>query len=279
VAQYRMKYRLAVEIYISFESSSSSPHLLECLQGYDLSAFSLGSFREHVMGIEIEKLPGVLLDMPVNGITGLLDSEHNLLKSFLDAKAFMTCIKEFIDCVFALASELQNSVFYAKLDDYRKKIQDEEQNVIRMLSQMDPLELSDKLMRKSMFRRGPYTIFLFAPSVFSGRRAVRYVGKNQILFFSIRDFAYDNDYLLKQLKALADDTRFRIVAMLKERSVMQGSEIVMLLELSASTVSHHMKVLRESGLVCEQIDGAAKYYSLMENLAQEITSAITEFLP
>ena len=113
---------------------------------------------------------------------------------------------------------------------------------------MTPLEYSDRLLRKSMQRRGPYSYFTFSPTVFS-RRTIRYMKNEQFLFFTVRDAVYDNEQTLSQLKALADDTRFRIVSLLKERGVQQGSDIAREMDITPPTVSHHMKILREAGFV------------------------------
>jgi DNA-binding transcriptional ArsR family regulator len=51
-----------------------------------------------------------------------------------------------------------------------------------------------------------------------------------------------------QLRALSDDVRGRIVALLRERSA-SASELGGLLEMPKGTVGHHLKVLERAGLV------------------------------
>ncbi len=67
--------------------------------------------------------------------------------------------------------------------------------------------------------------------------------------------------LLRYLKALADESRLRIVGLLatSERSV---EELAALLKLRAPTVSHHLAVLRDAGLVTMRPEGNARIYSL-----------------
>lgn len=63
------------------------------------------------------------------------------------------------------------------------------------------------------------------------------------------------------LKLLADDTRLAVI-----RQLMKGpkhvGEINQALELEQSLLSHHLKVLREAGLIDSQRDGKAVLYSL-----------------
>ena len=277
--RYRLKYRLASEIYASFSDGVELPCVFECLQGFDIRDFTLASFRDHIIAIDNEKLPGILLENRVSCMDDLSESEQEIFSSYLGASAFFSDTREFVESIFALAEELRTNAFYNTLDRYRKKIEDAQKSAREALSVMTTLEYSDMLLRKSMWRRGPYSFYAFAPTVFFRYRAVRYIGTEQYLFFAIQDAVYDNEHILRQLKALADDTRFRIVALLKERGGLQGSDIAYITGLSASTISHHMKVLREAGLMHEETDGATKFYSLPTNITQAVTEALAKFLP
>ncbi|MBG0770386.1 MAG: metalloregulator ArsR/SmtB family transcription factor [Anaerolineaceae bacterium] len=84
--------------------------------------------------------------------------------------------------------------------------------------------------------------------------------------------------LLAFFKALADATRLKIVGLLaqKESSV---EELAATLEVSPSTVSHHLSKLAEIGLVTARADGYYSVYSLqtevLEEMAQRLLSAQT----
>lgn len=62
-------------------------------------------------------------------------------------------------------------------------------------------------------------------------------------------------------KALADPTRRRLLAVLG-RSELGVSELVELLRQPQSTVSRHLKVLREAGLIVDRRNGHSVWYSL-----------------
>ena len=68
----------------------------------------------------------------------------------------------------------------------------------------------------------------------------------------------------KVFKAFCEENRLRILSML------QGGEkcackILEDLEISQPTLSHHMKILLESGIVSARKDGKWTYYSFSEN--------------
>jgi len=279
IEEYRAKYRLTREIYASFADSSTSPSMFECLQGFDVRNFTLANYSDYISSIDKTKLPGILMDTPVDSLEDLTDREHELFDSYLGAATYLAHTQDIVDSVFSLADELRTVVFYEVLDKYKSKIEEARSDTVNCLATMSPLEYSDKLLHKKMWRRGPYSFFAFSPTVFSRYRAVRYFGARQFLFFAIQDAVYDNEFILIKLKSLADDTRFRIISLLKEKGGLQGSKIVEATGLSASTVSHHMKNLREAGLVHEETDGATKYYSLPTDITQTITDALKEFLP
>lgn len=64
------------------------------------------------------------------------------------------------------------------------------------------------------------------------------------------------------LKALGNPVRFHIVEYLAERQVCITNDIVRHTPLAQSTVSQHLKVLREAGLIEGEIEGPATCYCL-----------------
>jgi DNA-binding HxlR family transcriptional regulator len=67
--------------------------------------------------------------------------------------------------------------------------------------------------------------------------------------------------LLDFFKALADQSRLKIVGILAQRTASVG-ELAELLELKEPTVSHHLRKLREAGLVSATQDGTTRRYRL-----------------
>jgi ArsR family transcriptional regulator len=67
--------------------------------------------------------------------------------------------------------------------------------------------------------------------------------------------------LLDSFTALADPTRCRLLLLL-EGHELTVSEICVVLQLPQSTVSRHLKMLSEAGLVASRREGTSRYYSL-----------------
>jgi DNA-binding transcriptional ArsR family regulator len=82
--------------------------------------------------------------------------------------------------------------------------------------------------------------------------------------------------LLETLKALSDKTRLRILLLLPGHELCLG-QIMATLELSPSTVSKHVSVLKSTGLVTDRKSGKWVYCSLSgnpEGTPQELFSLI-----
>jgi DNA-binding transcriptional ArsR family regulator len=84
--------------------------------------------------------------------------------------------------------------------------------------------------------------------------------------------------LLQGLKALADETRLKILALLRQ-APHTGEQLAALLDLRASTISHHLMRLRQAGLVRAE---AESYYSVyrceagsLAAIAHQLTSVET----
>ena len=77
-----------------------------------------------------------------------------------------------------------------------------------------------------------------------------------------RPLTHEEQRMAKMLKALGNPVRFQIVQVLAEKQACITGEIVELTTLAQSTVSQHLKVLREAGLIHGDIDGPATCYCL-----------------
>jgi ArsR family transcriptional regulator, arsenate/arsenite/antimonite-responsive transcriptional repressor len=68
--------------------------------------------------------------------------------------------------------------------------------------------------------------------------------------------------LAQMLKALGNPLRFRIMRYLAENPVCITGDIVEFTNLAQSTVSQHLKVLREAGLISGEVEGPATCYCI-----------------
>ncbi len=83
--------------------------------------------------------------------------------------------------------------------------------------------------------------------------------------------------LVKIFKALSDPNRLRILKMLEIRSLCV-CEITEILGLSASTVSKHLSILRDVGLILDYKEGKWVNYSLNSSNADRLNQQLLEML-
>lgn len=79
----------------------------------------------------------------------------------------------------------------------------------------------------------------------------------------------DNEKILKCMKALADPVRLEIFNMLRGGTLC-ACKILERFAMTQPTLSYHMKLLTESGLVVAKRDWKWSYYSVDERAAEEI---------
>jgi ArsR family transcriptional regulator len=89
----------------------------------------------------------------------------------------------------------------------------------------------------------------------------------------------DDARLARMLKALGNPIRFQIVKTLAERQTCMTNEIVATTPLAQSTVSQHLKVLREAGLIHGEIEGPATCYCLNPEGISWLKEQIERWLP
>lgn len=85
---------------------------------------------------------------------------------------------------------------------------------------------------------------------------------------------YSHAKYVPAVKALSDETRLKIIDMLS-CGVMCACDILEEFSISQSTLSYHMKILTESGLVNAVRDGAWMRYTLNKEKANEVLAFFT----
>jgi ArsR family transcriptional regulator len=76
-------------------------------------------------------------------------------------------------------------------------------------------------------------------------------------------------------KALGDESRLLIFEALSTRGEMNCGEIVSLRSISAATVSHHLRILMEAGLIETRREGQFVYSKPLPRTIDEYTRALT----
>ena len=78
------------------------------------------------------------------------------------------------------------------------------------------------------------------------------------------------------IRALADPTRREILKALRGRDLNAG-EISARFPLTNASISHHLNVLKEAGLVLAERDGRNIIYSLNSTVFQQFVEELLEF--
>jgi DNA-binding transcriptional ArsR family regulator len=91
-------------------------------------------------------------------------------------------------------------------------------------------------------------------------------------------FDPDDEHLAAALKALAHPARLRIVEVLAARGTCICGEIVEVLPLAQATVSQHLKVLKDAGLLQGTLDGPRSCYCLDAAALSELRQALDQRL-
>ena len=81
-------------------------------------------------------------------------------------------------------------------------------------------------------------------------------------------------------RALGDPTRLEILALIAARpEPICVCDIVSRFELSQPTISHHLRILREAGLVTASRRGTWSYYQVHDRGAAVLRSAVRSAIP
>jgi ArsR family transcriptional regulator len=82
------------------------------------------------------------------------------------------------------------------------------------------------------------------------------------------------------LAALADPTRLSIIMMLaKSAEAVCVCDITDSFDLGQPTISHHLKILREAGLISSDKRGKWVYYALVPHRLAEVQTVLAQLLP
>jgi ArsR family transcriptional regulator len=84
--------------------------------------------------------------------------------------------------------------------------------------------------------------------------------------------------LIKVLKALADETRLRILKILHEKDELCVCEIMQVLDISQTRASRNLNILKDVGFVKDRRDGLWVYYSINHEKINEFHLKLNELI-
>lgn len=93
------------------------------------------------------------------------------------------------------------------------------------------------------------------------------------------EFDQDDIHDLVQItKALGNEARFEIYNFLKKHKVCMTSDLVDHLPLAQSTISQHLKVLKEAGVITGEIEGTKTNYCINHDLMKRYKKLISQVI-
>ncbi|MFU8891600.1 MAG: ArsR/SmtB family transcription factor [Anaerosomatales bacterium] len=87
-----------------------------------------------------------------------------------------------------------------------------------------------------------------------------------------------DEQLAAVARALANPARVRILRLLAAQDQCRGSEVFAELPLAQSTISEHLRVLKEAGLISSHPVGTGMVYCLQRGPADQLLRAVGEIV-
>ena len=85
----------------------------------------------------------------------------------------------------------------------------------------------------------------------------------------------DAEHLASKFQALSDPNRVRLLSMISARGEVCACELVGVLDLSQPTISHHLKVLHEAGLLTRERRGRWIHYAIDRDGVEGLAGSLT----
>lgn len=86
--------------------------------------------------------------------------------------------------------------------------------------------------------------------------------------------ALDDRALIRALRALGDPTRFRMVQEIAAAGELSCGQVAELFDVSQPTVSHHLNVLVEAGVLGVRVSGKHRYTSVNQPLLAALSRVL-----
>lgn len=286
--KWKKKYAVLFEMFGGMRQDNAIL-LLDSCDVDMVCEFTIQSFakkiREEIYGrLVTELLEGedkvrvCALAKSEEGLRELFEAEEyrHVFTSFLSMRVFYKdyeiWIKEFIEFV----GELRNEKFLAALAFHQKEVEEEWEKLLERSADKSALDISQMIMKKSFYNKGPFQKFVFVPAYMLANSAIRFYGENQILLYNPLKQEVERERLLMQLKTIADETRIDIIKLLNRRGPMCGKDIAKEMKLAQSTVSHHIEQLRNAGLLHEEQVSRARYYSVRKESREDFLRLLND---
>lgn len=276
VARLRKKHRELAEIVNTMFLGGLE--ILECLMDYDLEKYGAGKFdlkayRSYMEGLPKERFArqffgyGMSEEEAAEAVQNeeflaqCMDEKKIFMSSFVNLKRIVHRREEFFDLYFEALEDVKTPELEAHLDRYEKLLPRLQAELLEKTELMDSFKICEELMGKEFSEKYDFRLHAFIPVCMLPRNTVTYYEKHQYTLYSEKRMI-SRQKALGVLKVVADETRLRIIDILSEMGKANGKYLVKKLHVAPSTVSHHMDLLIDCGIVNEEKNGNTKEYSI-----------------
>lgn len=89
----------------------------------------------------------------------------------------------------------------------------------------------------------------------------------------------DRSFTAEALRALGDPVRWTIVRYMAEQPELAGSVLDEVLSISRPTISYHIRILTQAGLVDVSKRGRSRYYTLRHDALRSVLDELNTLIP
>ncbi len=179
------------------------------------------------------------------------------------ARLIVTDTPVFLEEFFNAIELIRQVGFEARLDAVFLKHNAIAEDIRQQLKDSKPLELCQKLMNKTFARVSIYNKYYFVPSSYIGRYHTRFFNSETLIMIinvqnTFDGFTSEAD-MLDFLKTIGDKNRLSILKLLSKNKL-YGKELADILKLNNATVSHHLNLMKDAGILIEEKEAQVKFY-------------------
>jgi DNA-binding transcriptional ArsR family regulator len=252
--------------------------LIKRIKGYDRTNFIYTFIGEELSIESIQTLCGDSV-----ALHKLLSGQENNISNSLELLEYLFYeTEEFKNSVLELLRELNNKHFESLIKNQSTYYSSLIEDVKEKMSGKSLLDFSQEFYGKKFRKIYDFKDYLFIPSYFLKPGKMRFFNFNtQIIIYSMDD---DNlkrletgERISNVLKVVSDRTRLEILRELTSGPY-YGKTLAEKLRLTTSTISHHMDLLKEVGLVTEERVKNIKYFNVNKKEVEKIFKEFKEYL-
>jgi DNA-binding transcriptional ArsR family regulator len=197
-------------------------------------------------------------------------------------QSIITGAEEACMLISSILRRILDGGFNSIIDGQAHNYISQAQSLLERLRTQDPLQVSQEIMGKRFQRVSNYEKYFFVPSYFLYPHNIRvFNDKMLVLLFSYGLEAGEQEERVEKidysLRVIADKTRLKILRQLIS-SKSYGKILAGRLNLTTATISHHIDILREEGLVEEERAKNVKYFSCNTKRLEHILQELADYL-